>query len=197
MPRKADKAMGPSGYERIEGDFYETEEKWTQGLVPHIANHMITLDEPIWECAAGAGAISMVLERNSFDVIATDLEDRGHPDVQSGVNFLTATKMPELDGKQSTIIITNPPYSKAEEFIRKALELTKPHGGAVMMFLRNEYDMAKTRRDLFEKPPFAMKIVQPPGRPRWIKDSKGAPRHCYAWYIWNHLHRGPATILYV
>jgi len=189
--------MGPSGHERIEGDFYETEEKWTQGLVPFIANHMLTLDEVVWECAAGAGAILTVLERNAFDVIGTDLEDRGHPEIKSGVNFLEQTELPEMDGVKANIIITNPPYSKAEEFIRHALLLTKPSKGSVMMFLRNEYDMAKTRRDLFEKAPFAQKIVHPPGRPRWIKGTKGSPRHCYAWYIWDWRHSGPAIITYV
>ena len=80
-------------------------------------------------------------------------------------------------------IITNPPYKLAEAFIRKALELTEPLQGRVAMLLRNEYDCAKSRRDLFEHPAFLKKIVLTK-RPRWSTEDKASPRHNFAWYIW-------------
>jgi hypothetical protein len=56
----------------------------------------------IWEPACGDGAISKVLEAAGYDVISTDLIDRGFG--QGGVDFLKTTK---ALGRN---IVTNPPY---------------------------------------------------------------------------------------
>ena len=84
------------------------------------------------------------------------------------------------------LVFLDPPFDDlAEKFIRHALDLTQETGGLVAMFLRNEYDMASTRDDLFEgHPAYVMKICVTK-RPRWIEGSKGSPRHNYAWYVWS------------
>lgn len=66
----------------------------------------------IWEPACGIGHISDYLEEKAFDVIATD--------AMRGTDFLTCD-VPEFD-----VILTNPPWSKANEFIRRCDEIGKP-----------------------------------------------------------------------
>lgn len=67
------------------------------------------------------GHISMVLEDYLFEVESSDLFDRGF-------NFLERTEL--FEGS----IITNPPYSLADEFVKKAIEIQKGTGIIAMLF---------------------------------------------------------------
>lgn len=67
------------------------------------------------------GHISMVLEDYLFEVESSDLFDRGFG--HTGFNFLERTEL--FEGS----IITNPPYSLADEFVKKAIEIQKKRGG--------------------------------------------------------------------
>lgn len=176
---KHDPAMGVLGYERLEADFYPTESWVSEGLCELLVKHdIIPFASTIWECACGQGHISKILSRHGFSVCSTDLYDRGFG--QSGIDFLTT------DQCHGSVILTNPPYGDlAEKFIRRALEKMKPMKGMVFMLLRNEYDCAKKRKDLFDdNPHYAGKFVLT-ARPRWIADSTGSPRHNYSWYFWD------------
>jgi hypothetical protein len=114
------------------------------------------------------------------------------------VDFLEAHSLP--DGVQS--IVTNPPYDERsggrkwqQEFIEQALRLTQPVAGMVVMLGRCEYDLGKTRAHLFGVPPHAGKIALRE-RPVWF-DLRQAPRHNFAWFIWDWRHAGPVAIAYV
>ena len=175
---KKDPAMsGQTDYERREGDFYATPPENVDCLLHYVD----MTDEKVWEPAAGEGHISKRLSE-FCKVTSTDLYDRGY--CQGGVDFLKQDKISDI-----TEIDTNPPFGDmAEKFIRHALELTKPVEGMVAMFLRNEYDMADKRIDLFENHPAYSRKICVTKRPRWIEGSKGSPRHNYAWYVWDWTH---------
>lgn len=168
-----DPAMGNLNYERKEGDYYPTPPWCTKAL---LKNYCFD-DEVIWEPACGEGHMSTVLAEK-HEVLSTDLHDRGY-----GLPFVDFLEQTEMYGG-STSIITNPPYLLAEDFIRHALTLTKETNGIVAMLLRNEFDCAVRRTDLFRHPAFAMKLVLTK-RPRWIEGSTGSPRHNYAWFVWD------------
>lgn len=72
------------------------------------------------------GHISMVLEDYLFEVESSDLFDRGFG--HTGFNFLERTGL--FEGS----IITNPPYSLADEFVKKAIEIQKGTGIIAMLF---------------------------------------------------------------
>ena len=182
-----DQAMGPLDYERIENEFYPTPVWCTRGLLTmaedFFKNHWV-----IWEPAAGQMHISKVLAAHKRVVVNSDLVcyDPSLP-VQTGINFLKCKRMPE----HTTAIVTNPPYGKengktlSDAFVRHALDLTEPVEGMVAMLLRNEFDSAKGRRDIFRgHPAYAAKIVLT-SRPRWFPSSTGSPRHNYAWFVWD------------
>jgi hypothetical protein len=82
-----------------------------------------------------------------------------------------------------------------QEFIEQALRLTKPVAGMVAMLGRCEYDLGKTRGHLFGVPPHAGKIALRE-RPAWF-DLRQAPRHNFAWFIWDWRHAGPVAIVYI
>jgi hypothetical protein len=135
----------------------------------------------IWEPACGDGAISKVLEKNGYSVRSTDLFYRNYGELES-VDFLKTEDYPVFPFAFS--IITNPPYNFAEAFIRRALDVAQSVQGQVAMLLRNEYDCAATRVDLFRHPYFTFKLVLTK-RPHWIAGTTGSPRHNYAWYVWD------------
>ena len=171
--------LGAGTYERLPNDAYNTPTWCTEALIENIS-----LPKQVWEPAAGMGAMLDVLEAYGYDVLPTDITD------VPTVDFL---KVP-LAHLGYDAIVTNPPYSLANEFVRHALHLMKRPAGMVAMLLRNEFDSARRRADLFaDNPCFAMKLVLTK-RPRWIDGTTTSPRHNFAWYIWNYKHKGPPTI---
>jgi hypothetical protein len=190
-PEGADKAMlGASKYQRRDGDFYATPEWVTEVLCRHVKF------DAVWEPACGEGHMSRVLERNGAFVWSTDLFDRGYGQ-EHGRSFLDTTLPRPDDTSMNLDIVTNPPYSLADEFVEHAIDLARPRGRRVAMLCRNEWDCSGTiRPHLFGgNPYFALKIVLTK-RPRWIEGSTGNPRHNYAWYVWDFSRRQVPTIIY-
>lgn len=82
-------------------------------------------------------------------------------------------------------IATNPPFSLAEKFIRKALKVADK----VAMLLPNNFDTAIGRKDLFLQPPFKIKYVLT-RRIRWknLPQKKNGPTSNHAWFVWDYEH---------
>src|SRR5262245_51680934 len=107
-------------------DLYETPPCATLALL-----QMEQLPKRIWEPACGRGAIVNVLRAHGHDVVASDLVDYGVPITPAGyfgVDFLLERHAP----KGTEAIVTNPPFSHAEEFAVHALKLCR----RVFMLLR-------------------------------------------------------------
>ena len=186
--------VGESGWERKQLDAYWTERWCTEWLLdqPQVLSGLKP-DDVIWEPACGAGWISDVLLERSYNVLSTDIRDYGYKHMQGVVDFLTVN---EVDPRVRCIF-TNPPYDiedvdgvpdiTAEAFVRRALEIMKPVKGRVIMILRNEFDCAGGRQDLFGQAPFSEKFVLT-RRPRWVEERKkgdSSPRHNYSWFMWD------------
>ncbi|MBI1206748.1 MAG: hypothetical protein GC191_05595 [Azospirillum sp.] len=166
-------------FDRRDNDAYYTPDWCTEALIAKV-----TFRGPLWEPAAGKGRMAAVLRRAGYDVVESDLDRQNDP-----LDFLQTTTM--LGATLS--IVTNPPYHIAEKFVRHALDLALPGGGMVAMLLRHEFDCAKKRRYLFERYQFFQKLTLTT-RPRWIENTDNSPRHNFAWFVWNGLHDGPATL---
>ena len=102
-----------------------------------------------------------------------------------GLDFLTTNMRPHAH------IVTNPPFSLAEAFIRRALELTMPKMCKVAMLLPHAYDTARGRLDLFAEPPFKVKYTLL-RRIRWenLEQKPSGPSMNHAWYVWDWTYRG-------
>jgi len=129
--------------ERQNEDYYATS--------PEAAEWLLKIEDfrfikNIYEPSCGEGHLSKVFEKNGFNVISTDLIDRGYG--QGGIDFFDVDKQFIIDNNIQAII-TNPPYSLAQKFVEHALDIIG--NGKVMMFLKLQFLEGKSRRKLFDR----------------------------------------------
>ena len=95
---------------RGEDDYYKTppDAVWPLLSTGHIPQHF-------WECACGDGAISRIAVQAGHDVVSTNLIDYGYG--EAPVDFL------KTEERRSDTILTNPPFSLADEFLEHAWAL--------------------------------------------------------------------------
>lgn len=146
---------------------------------------------PIWEPCAGAGEMALTLIEGGHRVIATTLrEDHSSSLVAGGINFLDPHLIP-----LAANIVTNPPYSIAEEIIDRALELK---ASKAAFLLRAQWLGSERRYNRFfhERPP--AKIIYLINRvamyPGGYEGPRGAPKNDFAWFIWRKPFKGPTRI---
>jgi hypothetical protein len=169
-----------SGYERKERDCYETPAWVTAALIPHLRSL-----RSVWDPACGAGKMVKALAQAGIVVDGSDIASN-----EWSIDFFQAG----ADHHEG--IITNPPYSHAQEFIEHALRLMRPNNGVIAMLLRTDYDHAVSRQHLFSgHKRFAKKLVLTK-RIKWFENSNGQPSFNHAWFIWDWLHEGPPTLAY-
>ncbi len=161
----------------MERDDYPTPSWVTMALVPQLP----LFTGKVWEPACGSGKMVAALRQAGFNVVGTDIAD--------GVDFLHQAPPRDVGA-----IITNPPYTLAQQFIERALRVDSNR--VVAMLLRTDYDHAASRAHLFaDCPVFAKKVVLT-RRIRWFEDSKGSPSFNHCWMIWDRQHRGRPTLAY-
>ena len=170
--------------EREENDYYATSPVAIIELCK-----VFQFNNKIWEPACGEGHISKELINLGYNVISSDLIDRGYG--KSGIDFLSATK--KFDGD----IVTNPPYKLSEGFIKKGLELIDD-GKYVAMFMGIQFLEGKKRKTFFTNNPPKFVYVSS-SRVQCSKNGefdkyKQKSTRCYAWYIWEKGYKGE-TIL--
>lgn len=109
-------------WERKPSDLYPTPVDGTESLIPVLKELGV---KRIWEPACGDGRLARVLEWHGFEVVATDLREYPGYGV-GGLDFLNENPLEKWgwDIGEIDMIVTNPPFSLAEEFIRKALSIT-------------------------------------------------------------------------
>ena len=91
-------------------DDFQTPQEAIEILLPYLNKHWV-----IWECACGKGNLCEAFNKHKFNLIATD--------VLQGVNFL---EYPQRMNFDFDCIVTNPPYSLKDQFLRKCFEIGKP-----------------------------------------------------------------------
>lgn len=120
----------------------------------------------------GTGAI--------FDKIDLPANQKSFAEIEKGIDYLTT------DFSTQDVIITNPPFSLTEEFIRKSLSELAPDG--TMAYLqRVNYLGAVCRLPFWKQIGFPEKTPVIVPRPRFIG---GGSDSCeYMWFIWDKGNR--------
>lgn len=166
-------------WERKPSDFYPTPYDGTESLMP-LVNKLLKPGAKIWEPCSGDLDMSRVLEWHGYEVTSTELRDTGQG--VTGIDFLTddvETKLgwiPDPD-----MIVMNPPFSLAAEFIAKALSYT-PN---VACLVKIDYWNAVSRLPLWEKhiPAFFLPLTF---RLAFLKSERGnSPLMNCAWVVWT------------
>jgi hypothetical protein len=180
--KRAQSIVGTSAG-RPEHDFYPTPPEATLALLSKE-----TFEGPIWEPACGDGAISKVLEEHGHIVWSSDLIDRGYG--KAPHDFLTSTRV-------AVDIVTNPPFTLAQQFVEKALTCTT---GKVAMLCKLVFLEGQKRKSFFETTPLARVHVFSKRVNFYREGDKGklgTSMMAFAWFVWEHGHEGPPTISWI
>lgn len=140
--------------------------------------------------------MSRVLAANGYDVVSTDIADRGFG--TSGIDFLTCRDMPE--GCHS--IVTNPPYGETGshkgqsrspkamlEFLRHSLALAESVQGQLALLVRLQWIAGQRAAEVMTAAPFSTVIVLT-DRIQWFDMGEATNRaqHHHAWVVFDHAH---------
>lgn len=124
-------------------DLYETPACAIRALLR--VEPLLALPRRIWEPCAGRGAISRELAAGGHDVVSMDLVPHAgaDPGILTPVDFLMEPRAPA--GVE--MIVTNPPYKLADDFVRHGLR----HAPVVMVLLRLMALEGAGRSDLIDR----------------------------------------------
>lgn len=166
-------------HKREPNDFYATEPKAVELLC-----ELEKFNHNILEPCCGKGHISEVLKKNGYNVTSRDLIDRGYGEV---ADFLD-------DSVQSWNgdIVTNPPYTNAQEFVEKSLDII-PKGNKVAMFLKHQFWEGKKRKEFLQKNPPKVVYVSSSRLKCGIGgdfDRIKSSAISYAWFVWEKGYTG-------
>lgn len=157
------------GAKRNERDFYPTPLESFTPLIPYLSD----LYE-VWEPACGDGRLIKKLQNNGFTADGNDLKN--------GYNFLE-------DNNIYDCILTNPPFSLAQDFISHAINKAKYE---VWMLLRLNLLGSQKRKGWWEDhKPNSLFILSK--RPSFT--GKGTDACEYAWFYWSK-YRGRYSKIY-
>lgn len=154
---------------RQHADWYPTPANVTEVLLDRVA-----FEGAVSEPCCGDGSLARVLEGRGYDVIGTDLHDRGY-----GVGHGKAFDILKMKSLPAPNVVTNPPFNIAGEIIEHLMAL-RPEKMALL--LKASFWHAKTRRRLFEQYP-PSKIIALTWRPDFLQLKR--PTMEVMWCVWE------------
>lgn len=161
-------------------DFYETPRYTIQSLLD-----VHKIEYPVLEPCAGTLAISrMLTEGDPYEVYTNDINPLAS--TQTHQDYLKT----KIQANWMETIITNPPYSLAQEIIEKALK-DVAEDGEVIMLLRLNFLGAQKRKKFWQNTPLKHIYVLSK-RPCFL--NKKSDMTEYAWFIWQKGYKGKASI---
>lgn len=167
-------------WERKPSDFYPTPYDVTESLMPVIQT-LVDAGGKIWEPCSGNMDMTRVLEWHGYEVTSTDIRDTGQG--IGGFDFLNDNPeekwgwIPDPD-----MIVMNPPFSLAAEFILRALRYTP----TVACLMKIDYWNAIGRLPLWQAnmPKLFLPLTW---RPAFLQKERGnSPLMNCAWCVWHN-----------
>ena len=179
-------AGGNPEHGRVENDYYATNPKAVEMLFERYEVRGNTFLEP---CVGGghiAKAVDKLIGDKLEETTYLDIVDRGYP------NTIVKDFLQYKTNKRYDIIISNPPYSLAQEFIEKSLSLLSSKGHCIM-FLKLQFLEGAKRKEFFEKYPPKFIYVFRNRMATWNSGNEFDPNTgkrwattmCHAWFIWE------------
>ena len=148
-----------------------------------------SLPHRIWEPAAGHGNIARVLREAGHVVIASDIIHYTFP-LDFEADFLEQTRAPA----GTELILTNPPYKHAAEFVEHALSLCS----RIIMLCRLAFLESERRSGILDAGTLAAVHVFRNRLPMMHRHGWAGPRASsampFAWFVWDRNHQGETTL---
>lgn len=97
------------------------------------------------------------------------------------------------------VILTNPPYKFAKEFVEKAIELINV-GEYVIMYLKIQFLEGQERRKLFNENPPKYVYVNSARQTCYLNgdmSKKLSSASCYCWFMWKKGFKGEPIIRWI
>jgi hypothetical protein len=151
----------------------------------------------VWDPACGLGRIVDQALLAGFSAIGTDIVSRSAACVAE-VDFLNRNFTPEFSN-----IVMNPPFGRAEEFVREAIRIT-PDGGKVAAILPLVWVSGfSSKRDwlphspLHTLYPISPRPSMPPGKVIEAGIKPGNGTKDFAWLVWQVGYSGNASVRFM
>lgn len=172
------------GAERKPYDFYATPIDVVENFLKGYELPKGSLLEP----SAGNGNILQAIHNKlgeNNDITALEIREEESNNLSKLANsVIVGQDFLEYDFKNQKfdVIIGNPPYSKAKEFIEKCFELQSDNG-VVIMLLRTAFLESKSRFKFWQQHPLSELHVLSK-RPSFT--GKGTDATSYSWFVWDN-----------
>lgn len=151
----------------------------TRALVEYIIKPKRAKDKICWEPAANRGYMVRPLEEYFKYVMASDIHDYGDRNV---ADFLSI----EVDKNNISVdwIITNPPFNKAEQFIKKARSIAKD--GVAMLVRTSFLEGVKRYNQIFcgGNPDIVAQFSERVPMVKGRYDHTASTATSYCWLVW-------------
>jgi hypothetical protein len=162
------------GRERNKDDLYETPEWMTEAILPELSRRLSHVKGPprVFEPAAGKGRMVRVIDQYfKAPCDASDIND------DPSLDFLALHPRSVYD-----LIITNPPFMLAMEFVQQALKFRRSPDSVVALLLRVNFLGSKKRAPWLRE--FIPAVYVSPKRPSFSPDGRtDSPE--YGWFLWQ------------
>ena len=163
------------GSKRVANDFYETPSWCVEAILPHLPRFL-----PILDPCAGKGAILKAAASSAHSLRGIEINPELQPDSEI-ISWSTDDALTLKSWRSPELVIMNPPFSKAEQFVRKALDETRENHGTVAALLRLSFVASKKRHGFMRECPPDLFVMSK--RPSF--NGLGTDSCDYAWFVWG------------
>ncbi len=169
------------GSERKAQDFYATPVE----VVENFLDNYTLPEGNILEPSAGNGNIIVALRNKwiSNNITALELREEEEETLKREADeVIIGDFLNWQPDKEYNVIIGNPPYSLAKEFMEKCFEISNENT-VIIMLLRTAFLESKTRYEFWQQHPLSGLYVLSK-RPSFT--GKGTDATSYSWFVWDN-----------
>lgn len=188
--------------ERQENDYYPTPDPLAAAICKRLGEVLFNGHFDVIEPSAGSGAFVRPLREiwGLQPLIAVDIEpnvqalhDAGADEIYKA-DWVEWVRSYKIDGP--TLVVGNPPFSKATEHISAGLDYLLP-GSHICFLLKLNFFGGKDRELTFWRQGQLRFLIPIIGRPSFVKGEKSSTdTNEYAVFIWEVGYAGPPVVLF-
>lgn len=151
------------------------------------------------DSSVGTGILLHDIEEQYANTIGYDIVDRGYPDVIIQ-DWLTVKEIPNPKNNHK-VIVQNPPFKLALEFVQHSLELL--NNGELLFslhriqFLEGVERFENLYKNKYKRPKYVFIFTKRVSCIAPDIENKGKNAVCFAWFMWQKGYRGSTQIKWI